>query len=281
MNGIRLVQLTIFPNHQPSTINHQPSTINHQPSTINHLPSTIIRQRNVNCIMRYKHLFFDLDHTLWDFDTNSREALKDIYHSLSLAEAGVFDFDLFHKLYLGHNERLWDRYRNGHMKVDELRWKRMALSLLDFKIGDEILARKMGIEFLEILPTKKALFPDTVEVLNYLTEKKYNLHLITNGFEKTQHHKLKTSGIDIFFGEIITSEGSNSLKPHPEIFEYAISKTGGVKKESIMIGDTPDVDISGARDAGIDQVYVNHTGNKEPVIATFTVYSLKELMAIF
>ena len=231
--------------------------------------------------MHYQHLFFDLDHTLWDFDTNSREALKDIYHSLSLADAGVHDFELFHKLYIGHNERLWDRYRKGQMKVDELRWKRMSLSLLEFKNGDEALARKMGVKFLEILPTKKVLFPDTLEVLNYLTEKKYKLHLITNGFEKTQHHKLKTSGIDIFFQEVITSEGSNSLKPHPEIFEYALAKTGAGKKESIMIGDTPEVDILGAQEAGIDQVYVNHTGNQEPVKATYTVYSLKGLEDIF
>src|SRR5664279_5692231 len=135
--------------------------------------------------MPYKHLFFDLDHTLWDFDTNSREALLDIYYSLSLADAGVYDFDLFHRLYLGHNERLWDRYRKGQMKVDELRWKRMALSLLEFKIGNEELAHKMAVEFLEVLPTKQALFPHTAELLKYLTEKKYLLHLITNGFEKT------------------------------------------------------------------------------------------------
>jgi putative hydrolase of the HAD superfamily len=231
--------------------------------------------------MRYRHLFFYLDHTLWDFDTNSREALQDIYHSLFLADAGVNDFDLFHKLYLGHNDRLWERYRKGQMKVDELRWKRMSMTLLEFKNGDEALAKKMGVEFLNILPTKKALFPDTAEVLNYLTEKKYSLHLITNGFEKTQHHKLKTAGIDNFFMEVITSEGSNSLKPHPAIFEYALIKTGAEKKESIMIGDTPDVDIAGAREAGIDQVYVNHTGRIESVDATYTVYSLKELMKIF
>jgi len=231
--------------------------------------------------MRYQHLFFDLDHTLWDFDTNSREALKEIYYTLDLADAGVNDFDLFHKLYLGHNERLWDRYRKGQMKVDELRWKRMALSLLEFKNGDEALAHKMAVKFLEILPTKQVLFPDTIEVLTYLRDRKYQLHLITNGFEKTQHQKMKTAAIDVFFSEVITSEGSNSLKPHPEIFEYAMIRTGAEKKYSIMIGDTPEVDILGAREAGIDQVYVNHTGNKEPVEATFTVYSLKELEEIF
>jgi putative hydrolase of the HAD superfamily len=167
------------------------------------------------------------------------------------------------------------------MKVDDLRWKRMAVTLLEFKNGDETLARKMGVQFLEILPTKNALFPDTFELLQYLTEKKYSLHLITNGFEDTQHHKLKTAGIDGFFHEVITSEGSGSLKPHPEIFEYALAKTGAEKKESIMIGDTPEVDILGARNAGIDQVFVNHTGYPETVEATYTVYSLKELMNIF
>ncbi len=231
--------------------------------------------------MAYKHIFFDLDHTIWDFDTNSREALRDMYQSHSLAGAGVHDFELFHQLYLGHNERLWDRYRKGQIKVDDLRWKRMAMTLLEFRIGNDALAKKMGVEFLELLPTKTKLFPDTEMVLGYLKEKQYRLHLITNGFEITQHSKLKTSGIDHFFEEVITSEGSNSLKPHPEIFEYALLRTGATKKESIMIGDTPDVDILGAREAGIDQIYVNHTGNTELVDATYTVYSLKELLEVF
>jgi len=231
--------------------------------------------------MRYRHLFFDLDHTIWDFDVNSREALLDIYHSLSLDRAGVDDFDRFHKLYLGHNERLWDRYRKGQMKVDELRWKRMFLSLLEFRNGDEELARRMGIEFLEVLPTKKALFPDTLPVLDYLTERGYALHLITNGFEKTQLHKLNSSGIAKYFREVITSESSNSLKPHRDIFDFALSKTGAVLSESVMIGDSPEVDILGAREAGMDQVFVNHTGLSTPVEATYTVTSLKELMEIF
>ena len=231
--------------------------------------------------MHYRHLFFDLDHTLWDFDRNSREALEDIYFSLSLKEAGVDDFDSFHSNYLIHNDRLWEKYRNRQIKVDELRWKRMWLTLLDFKIGDEMLARKMGGAFLESLPTKTRLFPDTLQILEYLRDKHYRLHLITNGFEKTQHHKLKSSGINGFFQEVITSESSNSLKPHPEIFEYALLKTGAAKSESIMIGDTPEVDILGALNAGIDQVYVNHLNDPRPVKATYTVNSLKELKQIF
>jgi putative hydrolase of the HAD superfamily len=236
--------------------------------------------------MKYKHLFFDLDHTLWDFEANSRQTLAELYDTLQLKERGVNDFDLFHRQYLAHNDKLWDRYRNGYIKVDELRWKRMWLSLLDFKIADEPLARQMGVIFLDLLPTRKLLFPHTTEILDYLTAKKYKLHLITNGFEKTQHSKLVNSGLDRYFVEVITSEGSNSLKPHREIFEYAFKKTGAAPAESIMIGDTIEVDILGALDAGIDQVHVNHLNRetmavKDGLLPTYTVFSLKELEDIF
>jgi putative hydrolase of the HAD superfamily len=235
--------------------------------------------------MKYRHLFFDLDHTLWDFEANSRQTLEELFHSMKLGSKGVNDFDLFHKNYLAHNDKLWDRYRNGFIKVDELRWKRMWLTLLDFKIADEPLAREMGVVFLDLLPTRKILFPYTIELLDYLTNKKYQLHLITNGFEKTQHCKLKNSGLNKYFLTVITSEASNSLKPHKEIFDYAFQKTGALQKESIMIGDTIDVDILGALNAGIDQVHVNHL-TKESVLVneklpTYTVYSLKELEGIF
>lgn len=235
--------------------------------------------------IKYRHLFFDLDHTLWDFEANSRQTLEELFQTMGLKEKGVENFDQFHKNYLAHNDKLWERYRNGYIKVDELRWKRMWLSLLDFKIADEPLAREMGVRFLDLLPTRKLLFPYTIEILDYLTDKKYELHLITNGFEKTQHGKLKSSGLDLYFKEVITSEGSNSLKPHKEIFEYAFKKTGALPEESIMIGDTIDVDILGAVNAGIDQVHVNHL-TKEPemvngVLPTYTVYSLQQLEDIF
>ena len=231
--------------------------------------------------MQYKHLFFDLDHTLWDFEANSRQTLEELYHSLNLSERGIDDFDLFHRRYIVHNDKLWDRYRNGFIKVDELRWKRMWLTLLDFKIGDEPLARKMGTLFLDALPTRRILFPHTREILTWLKEKGYVLHLITNGFEKTQHSKLKYAELDGFFTEVITSEGSNSLKPHKEIFEYAFRKTGAAPEESIMLGDSIEVDIQGAINAGIDQVYVNHLRQEPAIRPTYMVHSLKELEEIF
>src|ERR1700744_3532390 len=126
--------------------------------------------------MQYKHLFFDLDHTLWDFEANSRQTLQDLYHSLDLPARGVHDFDLFHQHYTRHNERLWQRYRNGYIKVDELRWKRMWLTLLDYKIGDQDLARQMDVIYLDALPTRTILFPYALEVLTWLKDKGYQMH---------------------------------------------------------------------------------------------------------
>lgn len=236
--------------------------------------------------MKYRHLFFDLDHTLWDFEANARATLLELYQTLQLESKGVHDFDLFYRNYLAHNEKLWERYRNGYIRQEDLRVKRMWLSLLDFKIADDKLAEEMSTRFLALLPTRTLLFPYTREILQYLLNKQYLLHLITNGFEKTQHSKLKYSGLDQFFAEVITSEGSNSLKPQKEIFDFAFARAKARPEESIMIGDTIDVDILGAINAGIDQVHVNHL-TKEPVpvldnrFPTYTVFSLKELENIF
>ncbi len=231
--------------------------------------------------MKYRHLFFDLDHTLWDFETNARETLNELYALNNLQERGVSNFDEFASQYSYHNERLWARYTKGFIKQEELRWKRMWLSLLDFKLADETLSKKMSAEFLERLPHKKKLFPYTVEILDYLRNKKYALHLVTNGFENIQHGKLQSSSIQKYFGEVITSEASNSLKPNKEIFDYALQKTGAEKNESIMIGDNPDADIAGAGNAGWDTIFVNHLKVKTNVQPTFIIYHLKELEEIF
>jgi len=207
--------------------------------------------------------------------------LLELYHQLQLEQKGIFDFDLFHKNYLAHNEKLWERYRNGFIKQEELRVKRMWLALLDFKIADEVLAKDMSIRFLDLLPTRTILFPYAIEILQYLTHKNYQLHLITNGFEKTQHSKLRHSGLDKYFKEVITSEASSSLKPNKEIFDFAFERTGAKAEESIMLGDSLEVDIIGAMRAGIDQVFINHQNITTDIKPTYTVTSLKELERIF
>jgi putative hydrolase of the HAD superfamily len=231
--------------------------------------------------MKYKHLFFDLDHTLWDFDSNAKVALAELYTFFELDTKGIFPFNDFYLHYLHHNEILWDRYHKGFINSEELKWKRMWRTLLEFKIGSEEMAREMSSKFLEILPIQKLLFPHTIEILDYLENKGYQLHLITNGFEKVQWSKLNNSGLNKYFKHVITSEKSNSLKPRKEIFEYAINKAGATFTESIMLGDNLDADIMGAINAGMDSVFVNHINASTELKPTYIISHLKELEDIF
>jgi len=231
--------------------------------------------------MKYRHLFFDLDHTLWDFEANAKETIKEVYDLNGLHARGIIDFDHFFNRYSHHNERLWDRYTKGFIKQEELRWKRMWFALLDFKIGSEELSKRMSVEFLERLPFKKNLFPYTIEILEYLKQNGYILHLVTNGFESIQYSKLDNSNMRNYFTEVITSEASNSLKPNKEIFEYALSKSGAATHESIMIGDNLDADIKGGMDAGLDTIFVNHLNIEPHIKPTYIIYHLKELEDIF
>jgi len=229
----------------------------------------------------YKHLFFDLDHTLWDFDSNAKDALTEIYTLFNLEEKKIVPFEDFYTQYLYHNNLLWDRYHKGFITSEELKWKRMWRTLLDFKLGDEKLARDISSTFLTILPVKKKLFPYTTEILDYLIAKDYTLHLITNGFEKVQWSKINNSGIDKYFTHVITSESSNSLKPKKQIFDYALQTAGATIKESIMLGDNLEADIQGAINAGMDCVFVNHINATTILRPTYTIKHLKELESIF
>ncbi len=225
----------------------------------------------------YKHIFFDLDHTLWDFDTNAKASLIDIFGEFRLSEKVTPDFDAFYQKYLHHNKILWERYQNGFITAEELKWRRMWRTMMEFKVGDEVLAKNISARFLEILPVKDGMFPHAYEILEYLKNKNYQIHLITNGFEKTQWSKIRNSKIDHFFTHVITSEASNSMKPEKEIFDFAMNQSGALLHESIMIGDNLDADIQGAMNAGMDNIFVNHidaTTDKKP---TYTVTHLKEL----
>jgi putative hydrolase of the HAD superfamily len=231
--------------------------------------------------MPYKDLFFDLDHTIWDFELNSKETLWDLHLKYELEAKGINNFDEFYSIYSVHNHKLWDRYSKGFIKQEELRWKRIYLSLLDYKIADEALSKEMSVDYLTILPDKKNLFPYTIEILEYLKNKDYTMHLITNGFESVQFKKIKNSNLADYFTEVITSEASNSLKPNKEIFEYALKVSNANVETSIMIGDNEDADIQGAINVGMDSIFVNHLQIQPTVPATHTITHLKELENIF
>ncbi len=204
---------------------------------------------------KYKHIFFDLDRTLWDFETNSIQTLNEIFYNLSL-DKKIGDFNNFLKIYKPNNEKLWNQYRNGKLKKEILRYKRFEDVLVYFGINDVALAKKIGDDYVYNGPLKKKLFPDTIEILEYL-KKKYPLYIITNGFKEVQEVKMKTSDIDKYFQHVFISEDIGWQKPNIEIFNYVLKYVNAKPKDSLIIGDDLKVDILGAKNAGIDGVYFN------------------------
>ena len=229
--------------------------------------------------MPYKHLFFDLDHTLWDFDAASEHTWRVLHAQYGLAERGITDFDAFFSVYSGHNDRMWEQFRSGHMTRDELRWKRIWHTLLDFRIYDTPLAHALSTAYLDLLPTQALLMPAAKELLDHCAGR-YTMHLITNGFEATQRLKLQHAGIDGYFKELITSEMSNSMKPHPEIFQFALNAAGAQCSDCLMIGDALDIDVLGAINVGMDCIYYNPKRIPHSRKPTYEVAHLEEIMHI-
>lgn len=230
--------------------------------------------------MKYKHLFFDLDHTIWDFEQNSREVLRILYADFKLEHCGIACFETFRERYEFHNERFWERFRNGYMTREELRWKRMWHTLLDFKNGDRALALQLSRVYLDILPTQAGLMPYARDILDYCTGKNYKLHLITNGFEAAQWQKMRSSGIEHYFLNVVTSENSRSMKPKPAIFDFAVKAASAELKESMMIGDALEADVLGAQKFGMDQVYFNFRKKPHREKPSFEIHCLSQLKEI-
>ncbi|MBX7181034.1 MAG: YjjG family noncanonical pyrimidine nucleotidase [Bacteroidia bacterium] len=227
----------------------------------------------------YKHLFFDLDRTLWDLDRNSREALLEIYTHFKLEELGVINFEAFFENYKHINHRLWDDYRKGLIHKDSLRTIRFSQTLQLFQIFDPRLSEQIGYTYVEISPKKTNLLPNALSTLEYLAPH-YQIHIITNGFEEVQHIKLENSGLKPYLSHIITSEKAQCKKPDPRIFAFALHETGAKRNESLMIGDSLELDIIGAKQVGISQVYFNPEGIKHSVEITHEIRNLQELQNI-
>jgi len=228
---------------------------------------------------KYRHLFFDLDRTLWDFEANSLLTLQEMYEKRKLGKRGVSGFEDFLKFYKDYNHHLWDLYKLGEIEKEFLSVERFRGSLKHFNIEDEKLSALMAEDYITISPTKTKLFPDTIEVLQYLSAK-YQLHIITNGFNEVQFVKLKNSNLAPFFSQIITSEMVGVQKPNPRVFEFALLKAVAAKVDSIMIGDDQKVDIIGAENFGIDQIFVDYHYEKMESNPTYKVHHLKDLLQL-
>ena len=230
--------------------------------------------------MKYKHIFFDLDRTLWDFEKNSHETLLQLIERFSLVNKGVDSAEDFIRRYKIHNEILWDLYRRDEISKEDLRGKRFFLTMQEYGINDLQLAEDFGSAYIDESPYKTKLFPFSHEILNYLKER-YTLHIITNGFHKTQHIKLEYAKLKPYFTQIITSEEIGVKKPNPEIFQHALLKAKAIEIESLYIGDDLIVDILGCQSCGIDGVYFNPLKEKHRQNPKFEINCLSELKELF
>ena len=200
-----------------------------------------------------KHIFFDLDRTLWDFDKNSEIALRHIFEEEQL-QNHLPSFAVFHDFYIAENARLWKLYGQGLMTKDVLRYERFRAALHSFFPAEEFLIKRIGDAYVEISPRQTALFPNAIETLKNLKSLGFTLHIITNGFQEVQFVKLENSGLKEYFDSIVCSEFIGKNKPDPAIFHHAFELANCKPKDSLMIGDDYYADITGALNAGIHAI---------------------------
>jgi len=226
--------------------------------------------------IKYRHIFFDLDHTIWDFDKNAEETLHELYGIYALKELGLHSPDLFIETYTRNNHRLWAEYHVGKITKTELREERFKKTFLDLGLHPDLVPVGFEDDYVQLCPTKTNLFPDAHETLEYLRSK-YTLHLISNGFRESTQLKISGTNIGGYFQHVIISEVVGVNKPDKAIFQHALDLAGASKNESLMIGDSVEADVRGALDFGMDAIYFNPAGLDKPDDVIVQIASLKEL----
>lgn len=206
-------------------------------------------------------VFFDLDHTLWDFDKNSEMAFDRIFRD-KFPEIKIADFIA---KYAPINQACWKLYQNDQITHVELRYNRLKFSFdaLNIEISDENI-NEIANDYIEYLTDNNHLFEGAIEVLEYL-KPKYKLHIITNGFANVQEKKISNALLSGYFSTITNSELAGVKKPNSIIFDYAINVAQASKENSIMIGDCLDADVNGALNAGLDAIFFNEKKIEAPL----------------
>ncbi len=231
------------------------------------------------CTMTYRDLFIDLDDTIWDFQANSLICLKEIYRDYKYDEFYP-TFEDYYDVFLPSNQNLWALYREGKIDRDELIVERILAPIREFGFDNPQYAIEVSDDYLERTTLQTSLVEGSIELLEYL-KPRYKMHILSNGFTEVQYKKIENSGLSSFFDKIILSEDAGINKPHPDIFTYALKQIGGTPTQTLMIGDSWDADIVGARNSNIDQIWFNPEGlTQNGFKPTHTVSSLKEILNI-
>ncbi|GAA4904167.1 YjjG family noncanonical pyrimidine nucleotidase [Mucilaginibacter defluvii] len=240
---------------------------------------TSISPENKGNAKTYQHIFFDLDHTIWDFDRNAEETLQELYVIHKLKDLGLPVADLFIETYTRNNHQLWADYHLGKINKQQLRETRFKKTFQDLGIDPDVVPQSFEDDYVQLCPTKTNLFPHAHETLQYL-QSKYSLHLITNGFKEAT--ELKTTGTNIagYFNNIIISEIVGVNKPDKAIFEHAVTLAGCTKHSCLMVGDSIEADVRGALAYGMDAIYFNPHNAQKPADVPQQISSLKELVEL-
>lgn len=223
-----------------------------------------------------QHLFFDLDHTLWDYEANSAETLNELWDAYRLQDRDV-ELPDFLATFTRINEAMWDDLHAGKISKDVIRQERFPRVLQELNVIENTIAIKMQGEYIDVCPTKPYLVDGVMDLLEAI-HGKYEMHIITNGFHEIQAVKLKSGGIGHFFKHVITSGMVGYQKPDRQIFDYAMNLAQSAPSNSLMIGDNPISDIQGAYLAGIDQVFYNPNKLGCPVKPTLEISSMNDLI---
>jgi len=222
------------------------------------------------------HLFFDLDHTLWDYETNATLALQHVMQQFELHQH--IEEKKFLHAYKQVNEKMWHQYNLGKIDRSDIQKYRFAeiLRLLNVVIPYQPL--ELHECFVARCCAQPHLMPGAMEAMHYLNEK-YSLSIITNGFDEPQAAKLKASRIDHFFDVVVTSETTGARKPDKSIFHHAMAQVNSLPANSVMIGDNPNTDIRGGESAGMRTIFYNPSGQRRSVTA-WQIDALDQLIAI-
>lgn len=223
--------------------------------------------------MKIQHVFFDLDHTLWDFEKNSDLTFHKVFDKQQV-QVNLQDFLTVYKPL---NREFWKLYREEKISKEALRYQRLkkTFDTINYSISDALID-VIAIEYIEFLPHFNHLFDHTFDVLDYL-KPKYQLHIITNGFEEIQTKKMQSSNIHHYFDKIITSESVGVKKPNPKVFEHALAIANATKDNSIMIGDSVEADIEGALQVGMEAIHCNFEGEEVTATNFKSITSLLEI----
>jgi putative hydrolase of the HAD superfamily len=227
-----------------------------------------------------KHIFFDLDHTIWDFDRNAEETLIELYARYELESLGLRSSREFIDTYTENNQLLWAEYHLGKITKETLRSERFSKTFIQLGIQPSHIPSQFEDDYVRLTPTRTNLFEGSEKVLTYL-QKKYTLHIISNGFKESTLTKMDKSGLNPYFANVIISEDVGVNKPDKAIFEYALRLASAQKEESIMIGDSLEADIRGAQDYGMKAIYFNPMNKEKPEDVLWQITRLEELLNHF